>query len=116
MRDHLRVHLGPRDPGTRLLPVASIAALDAKGWLELMKSLPEEERYLAYGTALLLTHYHLHGGPERLVNERQMLGKADQWRHPAPFLTVEDGLAIEASLIRFWRTKGLDLRFANASP
>lgn len=116
VRDHLRVKLGPRDSEIRLLPVASIAALDDKGWLALMKSLPEEERYLAYGTALLLTHYHLNGGPERLAKVREMLEKADQLRRPAPFLSPDDGPAIEASMIRFWRTKGLDLRFANASP
>jgi hypothetical protein len=114
VRDHLRVKLSPRDPEIRLLPVASIAALDDKGWLELMKSLPEEERYLAYGTALLLTHYHLNGGPERLGKVREILKKADQLRNPAPFLSPDDGPAIEAALIRFWRTKGLDLRFANA--
>jgi hypothetical protein len=74
----------------------------------------EEERYLAYGTALLLTHYHLHGGPERLAKVREILEKPDRLRKPSPFLTPDDGPAIEAALIRFWRTKGLDLRFANA--
>ena len=115
VRDHLRVKLSPRDSEMRLLPVASIAALDDKEWLALIKSLPEEERYLAYGTALLLTHYHLHGGPERLAKVREMLEKPDRLRKPSPFLTPDDGPAIEAALLRFWRTKGLDLRFANAS-
>jgi hypothetical protein len=45
-----------------------------------------------------------------------MLEKADSLRWAAPFLTPADGPAIEAALIRFWRSKGLDLRFANASP
>ena len=116
VRDHLRMKLGQQGAEIRLLPVASIAALDDKGWLALMKSLPEEERYLAYGTALLLTHYHLNGGPERLAKVREMLEKADSLRRPAPFLSPDDGPTIEAALIRFWRTKGLDLRFANASP
>lgn len=66
VRDHLRVKLSPRDPAIRLLPVASVAALDGEGWLDMMKTLPPEERFLAYGTALLMVHYHLQGGPERL--------------------------------------------------
>ncbi|MES2924162.1 MAG: hypothetical protein V4819_21605 [Verrucomicrobiota bacterium] len=116
VRDHLRVKLSPRNPAIRLLPVASISALDDKEWLELMKSLPAEERFLAYGTALLLTHYHLHGGPERLDRVRVMLEKADRQRKPEPFLGQDGGPVIEAALIRFWQTKGLTLRFANASP
>lgn len=116
VRDHLRVKLSPRDASLRLLPVASIATLDDEGWLALMKSLPSEERYLAYGTALLLTHYHLHGGAERLQRVRRMLEDAERRRIPAPFLTLDDAPAIEAALIRFWRNKGLELKFAVASP
>lgn len=113
VRDHLRTKLSPRDPAIRLLPVASIAELDGKGWMALMRSLPAEERFLSYGTALLLAHYHLHGGPERLQQVRTLLERADRVRKPAPFLTLEDAPAIEAALIRFWRTKGLTLRFAH---
>lgn len=116
VRDHLRVKLSPRDPAIRLLPVALIATLDDDEWLELMKSLPPEERFLAYGTALLLTHYHLHGGPERLERVRLMLDKAERLRKPEPFLSQDDGPGIEAALIRFWKTKGLSLRFAKAAP
>ena len=116
VRDHLRVKLNPRDPALRLLPVASISMLDDKGWLALMKSLPPEERYLAYGTALLLTHYHLHGGVERLERVRRMLEIAERRKRPQPFLGADEAPAIEAALVRFWRNKGLELTFAAASP
>lgn len=116
VRDHLLLKLNPRGSELRLLPVASIATLDDKGWLELMKSLPPEERYLAYGTALLLTHYHLHGGPERLERVRELLANADQLRKPPVFLSLDDAPAIETALVRFWRSKGLELSFAAASP
>lgn len=115
VRDHLRKKLSPKDPAIRLLPVASIAGLDGEGWLALMKSLPAEERFLAYGTALLLAHYHLNGGPERLEKVRTMLEKADRARRPVPFLTPKEGPEIEKALIRFWKDKGIDLRFANAA-
>lgn len=116
VRDHLRVKLNPRGADLRLLPVAMIATLDDKGWLALMKSLQPEERYLAYGTALLLTHYHLNGGAERLQRVRGLLGNAAGRSKPLPFLTPDDGPAIEAALFRFWRNKGLELSFATASP
>jgi hypothetical protein len=114
VRDHLRVKLSPRDPAIRLLPVASIATLDDDEWLALMKSLRPEERFLAYGTALLVTHYHLHGGRERLDRVRVMLEKVERLRKPEPFLKPEEVPVIEAALIRFWQSKGLILRFANA--
>jgi hypothetical protein len=116
VRDHLRVKLNPRGASLRLLPVASIATLDDEGWLSLMKSLQPEERYLAYGTALLLTHYHLNGGPERLERVRGLLENAEHRRKSPPFLSPEDAPAIEAALFRFWRNKGLELSFAAASP
>ena len=116
VRDHLRVKLNPRGSELRLLPVAMIATLDDKGWLDLMKSLQPEERYLAYGTALLLTHYHLHGGAERLERVRGLLENAESRRNPPAFLTLEEAPAIETALFRFWRTKGLELTFAKASP
>jgi hypothetical protein len=116
VRDHLRVKLNPRGSDMRLLPVASIATLDDKGWLALMKSLQPEERYLAYGTALLLTHYFLHGGAERLERVRGLLENAEHRRKPLPFLSANDAPAIEAALYRFWRNKGLELSFAAASP
>jgi hypothetical protein len=115
LRDHLRVKLSPRDPAIRLLPVATIATLDHRGWSALMQSLPAEERYLAYGTALLLTHYHLHGGAERRERVRAALEKAPQLRKPEAFPTLAEIPAIEAALIRYWRGKGLDLRFAAAA-
>ncbi len=116
VRDHLRVKLNPRGAAMRLLPVASITTLDDKGWLALMKSLQPEERYLAYGTSLLLTHYFLHGGAERLERVRGLLQNAEHRRKPLPFLSLDDAPAIEAALYRFWRNKGLELSFATASP
>ncbi|MGL4399086.1 MAG: hypothetical protein ACRCXD_04410 [Luteolibacter sp.] len=116
VRDHLRVKLVARGSELRLLPVASIATLDDKEWLAFMKSLPPEERYLAYATALLLTHYHLHGGAERLERIREGLTHAERQRKPPGFLTLDDAPAIEAALFRFWRNKGLELSFAAASP
>jgi hypothetical protein len=116
VRDHLLLKLNPRGAELRLLPVASIATLDDKEWLELMKSLQPAERYLAYGTALLLTHYHLQGGPERLERVRELLGTAEQLRRPPEFLRLEDAAPIETALVRFWRGKGLGLSFAAAAP
>jgi hypothetical protein len=53
--------------------------------------------------------------PEGLAKVRGMFEKADSLRWSALLLGPDDGLAIEAAFIRFWRTNGLDLRFANAS-
>ncbi len=111
VRDHLRIRLNPDDPRIPLLPVAAIATLDSEEWLDYIKALPEERRYHAYSTALVLAHYHLHGGTERLERLRNLLDRASAGDDLAMFLDPATAPAVESALGRYWQPKGLTLRF-----
>ena len=134
VREHLRSRLSPKDPGIPLVPVADVAGLGGRGWLKLMGSLPEEERYQAYATSLLLAHYHLHGGAQRLDALRKVLEAAkESYRDPQDrdpeggrgwgrhreaeeppkdvLLPADSAKTTQASLLRYWKPKGLTLEF-----
>jgi len=108
IREHLRRRFNPRDPRVDLVPVAEIAQLDARGWVRYVTDLLPQERYQAYATALLLAHYHLHGGDERREQLRKLLLRRPRPREKPPAL-VEDAAATEASLVRYWKGRGLTL-------
>jgi len=113
VREHLRSRLSPDDPRVPLLPVAEIAGLDNRGWLRYVAGLPEERRYQAYATALLLAHYHLNGGAERLATLRKALEKDARPKRDAPSIIAPDTAPeIQAALLRYWKKKGLSLEFA----
>jgi hypothetical protein len=111
VRDHLRSRLSPDDPGIPLVPVGDIAGLRGRAWLRYVESLAQEDRFQAYATALLLAHYHLHGGPARLETLRRLL-EDDAASVP---VTPEDAPKVQDALTRFWKSSGLTLEFP-ASP
>lgn len=113
VRDHLRARYQPDKPDITVRPIAEIAVLDSHDWLRTLQHLPAEERYHAYATALLLVHYHLHGGKPRLQNVAEILKtSAQQQRRPRPVEFPLDATAISKSLPGFWKTKGLAIHYA----
>src|SRR5690606_33723219 len=66
IRDHLRVRFNPRDPKIVVARIGAISGLNWREWIDHLNAMPIDERYGAYATALLMTHYHLHGGRERI--------------------------------------------------
>lgn len=112
IREHLRTRLSPDDPGIPLVPVADLVRLDGGGWLRYLNSLPADERYRAYATALLLAHQQLHGGKERTEGLRKALAGPRSNRRPLVPIAPEAAAATQATLIRYWKPKGLTLEFA----
>jgi hypothetical protein len=109
VRDHLRSRLSPDDPGIPLVAVADIVGLHGRGWLRYVEGMVQEDRYQPYATALLLAHYHLHGGPSRLDALRKALGEDGL---DGELIPGEEVAKVQESLSRFWRSKGLTLEFA----
>jgi hypothetical protein len=107
-RDHLRSRLSPKDPGIPLVPVADIAGLGGRGWLRYVEGMVQESRYQPYATALLLAHYHLHGGQARLDALRKTLEDGAE----IMLIPAAQANPIQESITRFWKAKGLTLEFA----
>lgn len=113
VRDHLRARANPRDPVVRLAGVAGIAALqDYKQWMAHLEKLPMADRVAPYGTALLLTHYYLHGGPERIEWLRERLTERRPGRGLRPTVPVIETDGVEEALRRYWKPRGLDPVFS----
>lgn len=108
---------GPEIHASRLDDIATLRQPD---WDDLLKPLDESLRYRPYATALLLVHFHLHGGEARRVWLRDALENANRppprRGRPTPTPALEtDG--IEDLLARYWRNRGLAVRFtATATP
>jgi hypothetical protein len=114
IRDHLRSRGDPADPTIVLTPVASLAGLSGPGWLKLVDRLGPGQSTRPYATALLLFHYHLHGGDARRDALRTRLDRTLASRRPdIDWLAPAEIPAIEAALTRYWKPKGLHLRFGN---
>ncbi len=111
LRTHLRDRLNPEAPEIPLLSVSETAAADSRGWLRMVERLPEEERYQAYATALLLAHYHLHGGKQRLESVEELFARPPRQRRELLLIPAESAGEIQKSLERYWQPKGLALRF-----
>jgi hypothetical protein len=111
VRDHLRSRLSPDDPGIPVVPVGDIASLNGRGWLRYVEGMAQEDRYQTYATALLLAHYHLHGGQPRLDALRKALEGDDG---STALIPTEEAERIQVSIARFWKAKGLTLEFAAA--
>jgi hypothetical protein len=93
--------------------LGDIVELDDRGWLRVMIGLRPEERYRSYASALLLTHYHLHGGRERyewLVAALETPARRGGAMPKADLTGVEDAIA------RYWRPRGLTAEFRLPPP
>lgn len=115
IRDHLRYAAGKNKVGEKyhLLGVEKILKLDHKGWLESATVQISGNAYLPYATALLLTHYHFHGGAERRKKVADHLTKLHNLdpRTPTPAFPTEDGKEIQKRLVKYWAPRGLQLVF-----
>ncbi|QJE98397.1 hypothetical protein [Luteolibacter luteus] len=111
VREHLRSRLSPKNPVISVIRVDEVTPVDGRGWIRLVESLPEEERYQTYATALLLAHYHLHGGAERLEALKALLESPHRTRRGIVLLTPQAAPEAQYHLIRYWKPKGLTLNF-----
>ena len=119
IRDHLRARGNPRESTVRLVKLREIAALGDLEWIAYLEKLAENERIAAYGSALLLTHYHLHGGKARLDWLRECLKTPPPRRGTRLAVPVIETAGIEEAITRYWKTRGLSPEFtigATASP
>ena len=96
-----------------LLPVDRILQLDHKGWIKSSQNQPGGNAYLPYATALLLVHYHLHGGRERRAKTAAHLDKIQNLspRNDPPSFPTENPTLIQTRLVKYWSSRGLQLVF-----
>ena len=107
--DHLRVRYAADAPKILLRPVEEIAALSSSNCLEYVVRLPEQERYHAYATGLLMTHFYINGGKERRDLLMQQLRLSAEKRFLRIVDIPIDAAAISKALPPYWREKGLQL-------
>lgn len=113
IRRHVRNRFGDEVEVIPALPLARIVGLDHRAWLRLMFRIPAEIRYHGYISALLLTHYHLHGPERRKALEECF--SATPVRNPQSFDALGDTTdELEKSLAAYWRTRGLRIAFGEA--
>ena len=115
IRDHLRHAVSRNKVGDKyhLLPVAEILKLDHAGWLQTAQNQPSGNAYLPYATALLLTHYHFHGGAARRQKVTEHLTKLHKLSRRArpPAFPTEDPAEIQSRLTKYWAQRGLHFVF-----
>lgn len=116
IREHLRHRFNPLDPAIPLVPLTDILPLKPKSWLTYLASLPPSQRYRAYATSLLLTHYFLHGGNERRSQIQTALENNGQKLPPKFLVQLAKPKEIEAALTRYWSENGLNLEFCQPIP
>jgi len=102
IRDYLRTQLSPMDPNVHMSPIQKIVDLNLFTWQEYQHILPAEDRCRPYASALLLTHYYLHGGTERYGWLRSALTRPRSKELPAI-----DTTGTEETLVRYWKPKGV---------
>lgn len=112
LREHLRSRFNPKSPQIPLIAVADVAGAGYHGWLRMMERLPEPERYRAYATGLLLAHYHLHGGPQRLEALKELLDTPPRQRDEVVLIPPDGAATIQLNLVRYWKPKGMTLEFS----
>jgi len=114
VRQHIRSRSNPNDPATQITAIKHLVGLSGPGWSNFSNKLAAEHVYRNYATALLLFHYHLHGGADRLEGTRKRLEISLIQRRPAiQWLDPKEVPAMEKSLIRYWKPRGLQLRFVD---
>ncbi len=102
VREYLRARMSPRNPVVTMSPLKDLVGLDDRTWQDYQRALPAADRFRPYASSLLLTHYYLHGSPERLEWLRAKLTAPRGRTLPAIETT-----GIEAAIIRYWTPKGI---------
>ena len=113
IRDHLRHAISRNKVGEKfhLIPVATILNLDHQGWLKTSQNQFNGNAYLPYATALLLVHYHFHGGADRRAITKAHLSGLPKRSTTTPAFPTEPANVIEKRLIKYWSSRGLQLVF-----
>jgi hypothetical protein len=110
IRRHVRRRFGDEVELIPALPLDQIVGLDHRAWLRLMFRIPAEIRYHGYMSALLLTHYHLHGTERRKALEECFSTRPVE--NPQSFDRLGDTTSdLEKSLAAYWRSRGLGISF-----
>ena len=116
IRNHLRHAVSRNKIGQHfhLISVSSILGLNHKDWIKASQNQPGGNAYLPYATALLLVHYHLHGGAERRAKTSAHLQKIQilSPRNASPAFPTEDAEVIQKRLVNYWSSRGLQLIFS----
>ena len=114
IREHIRSSSNPNDATTPVTGVKHLVGLSGPAWGKLLAKHFPGEVYRSYATSLLLFHYHLHGGAERQQIIRKRLEISLIQRRPAiQWLDPAEVPALEQSLVRYWKPRGLQLRFVD---
>ncbi|MBK1827704.1 hypothetical protein [Haloferula rosea] len=117
IRRHLRKRFDPADPEIPVAPIHEIAGLDARQWSAYLDRLPLDERLPPYATALLLTHYYLHGSKERQdLIRRALETPTKEAREPVDLHLRGENSKILEQLGNYWRPKGLQLKTSSSLP
>lgn len=117
IRDHLRWAVSRNKVADtyHLVPVGKILSLDHPGWIETAQNQFEGNAYRPYATALLLAHYHFHGGVARRVQVATHLKNIRELSplSPIPAFPTEKAAEIESRLVKYWSARGLKLAFGD---
>ena len=113
IRDHLRHAISRNKVGEKfhLIPVAEILRLDHAGWLKTSQNQFDGNAYLPYATALLLVHYHFHGGADRRAITKVHLSSLPKRSTATPAFPTEEANVIQERLVKYWSSRGLQLVF-----
>lgn len=115
IRDHLQRRFPTDYPAIPLVGIDEVTDLNSRQWARYLGDLLPEERLQPYGTALLLAHYHLHGGAQRRNQIAEALERTSP-REPSPFTTLKaDAPTIQRQLSTYWKTRGISLVFPVSS-
>lgn len=113
IRDHLRHAISRNKVGDKfhLVPVSRILNLDHQGWIKTSQNQFNGNAYLPYATALLLVHYHFHGGANRRAITKAHLSSLPKRSTATPEFPTEPAHVIEERLVKYWSSRGLQLVF-----
>ena len=106
----------PDKSGVVTLPsVGAILDLNGREWLSCCTDTWRDNPFLPYPTALLLAHYHFHGGKARRAATAAYFESLHSLtrRDKTPAFKTEKASEIEAKLAKFWAPRGLNIKFAD---
>lgn len=116
IRDRIRRAAQPDKSGRVTLPsVGSLLDLDSREWLKACSVTWMNNPFLPYTTALLVTHYHFHGGRDRRDQATawfEALHELDPRQRTPPFAPGKAD-EIEKRLKAYWAPRGLNIVFAD---